>query len=192
MIISNKVLLIVVTCLVLVAVVIRLLPHDPNMTPITALAFVAGLYLGKKWVFILPGLALLISDILIGFYDWKIMLSVYVSFLLICLLSLVVTKYRSTLTSGLSIVGASLLFFLITNAAVWAFSPWYEKTFSGLLYSYELGLPFLRNMLIGDILYTVVVVSLFEVVHFLYRRRHELRGALFTNVASPLVYDKFN
>lgn len=192
MIPNNKVLLMAVTCLVLFAVVIRLLPHDPNMTPITALAFVAGLYLGKKWVFILPGLALLISDILIGFYDWKIMLSVYVSFLLICILSLLVTKYRSTLASGLSIVGASLLFFLITNTAVWAFSPWYEKTFSGLLYSYELGLPFLRNMLIGDIIYTVALVSLFEVGYLLYRRRNELKNVLFSNVISPVIYNKLN
>lgn len=148
----------------------RLLPHSPNLTPITALAFVGGMYLGKHWALVLPGSVLVISDMVIGFYDWQILLSVYGSFLLIGLLSMIVAKKRSVLPASIFMISASLSFFLITNTAVWAYSPWYEKTFSGLLYSYELGLPFLRNMLIGDLLYTVALVSLFEICHVLNRR----------------------
>lgn len=153
--------------LILFGIAVRLLPHAPNMTPITAIAFAGSLYLGRKWAILLPILALFLSDLLIGFYDWRILLSVYGSFALIGLLSFVAAQYRALLPLGLSVIGASLTFFLITNGAVWVFSPWYEKTISGLLYSYELGLPFLRNMLIGDVLYTTSLVVVFESIRVL-------------------------
>jgi hypothetical protein len=155
----------IASTLVLFGMIARFIPHAPNMTPITAIAFVGGVYLGKRWSLILPCLALFLSDIVIGFYDWKIMLSVYGSFILIGFLSWIVRKYPIILPFGVSVISASFLFFLITNGAVWAFSPWYEKSLSGLLYSYELGIPFWRNMLIGDVIYTAVLVSVFEVAY---------------------------
>lgn len=164
----NKNTLIITACLlVLFGIVVRLFPHTPNMTPITAIAFIGGLYLGRKWAIVLPLLVLLASDLFIGFYDWQIMLAVYGSFATIGLLGFVATKYRNIFPIGLSVVGSSVLFFLITNAAVWAFSPWYAKTVSGLLYSYELGLPFLKNMLLGDVVYMAVLAGVFEGVRLL-------------------------
>ena len=151
--------------LIFFGILMRLLPHAPNATPITAIAFVSSMYLGKRWSIILPCAALLLSDTIIGFYDWKIMLSVYGSFALIGCLSWICRKHRSLFPVGASLIGASLLFFLITNGAVWLFSPWYEKSISGLLYSYELGLPFLRNMLIGDLVYTITLVGIFEIAY---------------------------
>jgi hypothetical protein len=189
---NKKNIIYVVCVLILFGVIVRLLPHEPNMTPITAIAFVGSLYLGKKWALVMPLLILLFSDLLIGFYDWKIVLFVYGSFALIGMLSFVALKFRAVLPVGLLVIGSSILFFLITNMAVWAFSPWYEKTISGLLYSYELGLPFFRNMLIGDILYTLALVSLFEVGHFLYRWRHDLLNALRVTIPSPIIYNKLN
>jgi len=155
-------------CLLIVfAAAMRLFPHAPNMTPITATAFAGSLYLGRQWAIPLPLIALFLSDLVIGFYDWKILLSVYGSFVLIGLLATVAARYRTVLSVGLSVIGSSLVFFFITNGAVWAFSPWYEKTISGLLLSYELGLPFLRNMLIGDVLYTAALVTVCECVRAL-------------------------
>ena len=166
------------------------MPHAPNATPIVALAFVGSLYLGRRWSIILPLVALLLSDLLIGFYDWRVMLSVYGSFALIGLISWICRKYNSFLSTGMTVIAGSLVFFLLTNTAVWFFSPWYEKSISGLLYSYELGLPFLRNMLIGDMVYTVALVSLFEIGYLFCLRRHELQNALFPNVTSPFLCNK--
>ena len=160
-------LIVAIYLLVLFGIMMRLFPHAPNMTPITAIAFMGSLYLGRKWAIVLPLFALLLSDLLIGFYDWRIMLSVYGSFALIGLISFITAKYRAVLPVGLSVIGSSILFFLVTNAAVWAFSPWYAKTVPGLLYAYELGLPFLRNMLLGDVLYMVVLIGAFEGVRVL-------------------------
>lgn len=150
--------------LVLFGILMRFVPHMPNATPIAAIAIVSSLYLGKKWAIILPVAVLLLSDVMIGMYDWRIMLSVYGSFVLIGCISWVCKKYNSFLSIGASVISSSLIFFLITNSAVWLFSPWYEKTISGLFYSFELGIPFLRNMLIGDIVYSVTLIAVFETV----------------------------
>lgn len=149
--------------LILFGVAMRILPHPPNMTPVSAIAFASALYFRKRWSIIMPLAAVMISDILIGFYDWRIMTSVYASFLIVGIISRVSARYRTTFAVGLSVFASSAIFFLITNTAVWLFSPWYAKNISGLLYSYWLGVPFWRNMLIGDSAYTALLVLIFEV-----------------------------
>lgn len=142
----------------------RLVPHEPNATALTGIAIASALYLGRTWTVPLTLLILFLSDIFIGFYDVRIMASVYGSFALIALIAWFARRNKTVLTAGLSIAASSLSFFLITNFAVWMFSPWYEKSIAGLLYSYELGLPFLRNMFLGDVFYTAVIVAAFEAV----------------------------
>lgn len=154
----------IVFALLSFGVIARLLPHLPNATPLTAIAFAGSMYVGTRWSTILPIAALFLSDVAIGFYDWRIMASVYGSFVLIGLCSWVVRKCPTPLAVGAVVVTSSIVFFLVTNFAVWLFSPWYEKSITGLLYSYELGIPFLRNMFIGDILYTMGLVAFFEIV----------------------------
>lgn len=141
---------------------LRLLPHFPNVTPLVAIAFVASHYLEKRFAVVLPLAALFLSDLLIGFYDWRIMASVYGSFALVGLVSWMSTKWKNVFGVALSIVGSSLLFFIITNGAVWLFSPWYEKSIAGLLYAYELGIPFFRAMLTGDLAYSALLFGVFE------------------------------
>lgn len=156
--------LLIAVALLAFGVAMRLFPHLPNATPITAIAFAGSFYLGRRWVLALPVLALFLSDLVIGFYDWRIMASVYGSFALIGCWSYVSRRYGGILPVFLSVVGSSLSFFFITNGAVWLFSPWYEKSIAGLLYAYELGLPFLRNMALGDLIYSAVLFGVFELV----------------------------
>lgn len=148
--------------LITVGILGRLLPHLPNMTPLSALAIVGSLYVSKRWAIVLPIIVLFLSDLVLGVYDWRIMASVYLSFTLIGILSaLIADRRKLSFTPGLALF-FSILFFLITNAAVWLFSPWYEKTFVGLLYAYELGLPFLLNMAVGDLMYMGVLIAVCE------------------------------
>lgn len=167
----------IAAALVAFGVVARLLPHVPNVTPLTALAFTGGIYLGKRWAILIPILTLALSDVVIGMYDWRIMTSVYGSFALIGLLSWLFRERRGVVSAAIGISTASILFFLITNAAVWAFSPWYEKSIFGLLYAYELGLPFLRFMMGGDILYAAVLFGAFELAASFTRRAAQRRAA---------------
>ncbi len=161
---SKKYLIFFGAGLVFFGAIIRLIPHAPNFTPITAIALLASWHLGKRWGLLLPILAMLVSDSYIGFYTWQIMLSVYVSFAVVGMIGWIAAKYRSVFALGFATISSSVLFFVMTNAAVWWFSPWYSKTFAGLMYSYELGLPFFRNMLSGDIIYTASLFCAFELV----------------------------
>lgn len=170
----------VACALIAIGVIGRLVPHTPNATPLSAISVAAGRYVGRTWAIGIPLAAVAVSDIIIGWYDWRILLSVYASVTCIGLCSALAGAYRGYISTALAVIAAATVFFLITNAAVWAFSPWYDKSFSGLLYAYELGLPFFRSMLIGDLIYTPLLLSMFET-------RRALRGIpLLSWVRAPL------
>ncbi|PIP21863.1 MAG: hypothetical protein COX39_00735 [Candidatus Nealsonbacteria bacterium CG23_combo_of_CG06-09_8_20_14_all_40_13] len=156
--------------LILAGVLLRLLPHWPNFAPIAALGLFGGTYLNKRWALIIPLTALFLSDIFIGFYTLPVMLSVYGSFLLVGLLGLWLRKHKNLHNVvGASII-ASILFYLITNFAVWAFTPWYSKDLAGLISCYFLALPFFRNTLAGDLFYITIMFGVYETVQMLVKK----------------------
>jgi len=152
------------TLLIILGLVSRLLPHPANFAPIGAIALFGALYLPKKWALILPIMAMFVSDIFIGFYSWQIMLCVYTSFALMGLIGLWVRKNKqfSTVLGG-TLLG-SILFFLITNTAVWAFGTMYTHNIPGLMQSYLMAIPFFKNSLLGDLFYVGLMVGGFEMV----------------------------
>lgn len=160
---------------ILAGIGLRLVPHAPNFTPIAAIALFGGVYFSKKTALILPVLAMLISDVFIGFYDLKIMAAVYGSFILCAILGFWLKKRKKWQTVAGAAILSSVLFFLITNFAVWAFSPWYAKTFSGIIQSYLMALPFFRNTLLGDLFYTAVFFGVYELVMVWVRKRFEIK-----------------
>lgn len=161
-----------IVSLVGVGIVGRLIPHIPNATPITAVTLTASKYVGRLSAILIPIITMLITDAIIGFYDWRILIGVYASFMLISILGIIARKYPKILPTSFVLLSASLFFFLVTNFSVWLFSPWYEKSISGLLYCYTLGLPFLRNMLLGDISYALALFGVFEGIKILQTREH--------------------
>jgi hypothetical protein len=157
---SKKILSIV--ALIGIGIAGRLAPHVPNATPITAVTITARKYIGRTWAFVIPLLVMAVTDLLIGIYDWRVMVSVYVSIALIASMSSIVKKFTSGISVVLLAAASSVLFFLVTNFAVWAFSPLYAKNLAGLLYCYEMGLPFFRSMLLGDVAYMTLLLAVFE------------------------------
>ena len=95
---------------------------------------------------------MLLSDLIIGFHS--AMPYVYASFILIGLMGVYLKKNRSFGTLFTITLSSSLLFFFITNFGVWATGTMYAKNVYGLLQSYVMGLPFLRNTMLGDLFYT--------------------------------------
>lgn len=140
----------------------RLLPHAWNFTPLIATTIFAGVYLGKRYAFFLPIVTMLISDIFIGFYDPKIMASVYLSLALAGLIGYRFAKNKKLNTIVLSALISSTLFFLVTNGAVWFFGNMYDPGLTGLFQSYLAGIPFYRNMMLGDVIYTVSLFGIYE------------------------------
>lgn len=151
-----------IIALVAIGIAGRLLPHFPNATPVSAISHAGSRHVGRVWAVLIPILAMLISDAVIGFYSLKILASVYFSFAMIGGVSMLFKKYDSRTMRTVFAITASLLFFLITNFTVWAFSPWYAKSIWGLLYCYELGLPFLAFMLLGDLFYVHAISTAFD------------------------------
>jgi len=150
---------------------LRLLPHPPNFTPIAAIALFGGVYFSRKIALILPLAAMAISDKFIGLYEPKLMLSVYGSFLLCVLLGFWLKKHKKWYTVGGSAILGAVLFFIITNFSVWAFTPWYAKTFSGLIQSYLMALPFFKNTLLGDMFYVTIFFGVYEMVELWIREK---------------------
>lgn len=144
-------------------VAMRVLPHPPNVAPVAAVALLSGALLPRKFAFVLPLSAMVISDMIIGFhntiaYTWG-------SFILIGLLA------RGTFKRGIhlySVAGssvlASLLFYLITNFGVWMQGGLYEPTLQGLIQSYANAIPFFRNTLIGDLFYSSVLFGAYAML----------------------------
>ena len=136
----------IVLSLLVLAVITRLLPHPPNVTPIAAIALFGGCNIkDKNLAFVLPLLCMFLTDLFLGFHI--IMPFVYLSFMCISYIGINSEK----ITNG-TILGSSTLFFLLTNFGVWFFG--YPNTLAGLVSCYTLALPFFVNTIIGDLFFT--------------------------------------
>ncbi len=150
--------------LVFFAAFSRLIPHAPNFTPVIAIALFSGAYLKKKYAFLVPFAALLLSDLVIGFYDLGSMAVVYGTILLIVAAGLILEKKISAgRILGLSLAGA-VVFFITTNFAVWLVpSSMYPKTLAGLAECYTLAIPFFGNTLLSTLIYSASMFGIYEV-----------------------------
>jgi hypothetical protein len=106
------------------------------------------------------------------------MVAVYASFLLCSFIGLFIKKKKkwSTILGG-SIL-AAFLFFLITNFAVWFFTPWYSHSFQGLISCYAVALPFFRNTILGNVFYTGLFFGAYEIILALVKDRRFSRSLL--------------
>lgn len=149
--------------LILVGISYRLFPHPANFAPVAAISLFSGFYF-RRYFIAIPLVAMFISDIFIGFYDWKLMASVYGSFILVSFIGVLLRRNKSVgALLGCSLAG-SFLFFIITNFSVWAFSPWYSHNWQGLLNCYTLAIPFFKNTILGDLFYASVIFGSYEIL----------------------------
>lgn len=138
----------------------RVLPHAPNFTPVAAVALFAGMVLRSRALALaVPILAMLASDALIGFDDWRISLTVYGSVLLPTVYGMAAGPLRRPLMLAPLAVSSSLTLFVASNFAVWAFSGMYTTDFDGLVKCYVAALPFLKNGVAGDLFWCIVLFS---------------------------------
>lgn len=150
---------------ILAGMALRIIPHLPNFAPIAAMALFGGTYMNRRFALIVPIVALFFSDIFIGFYNPWIMLSVYGSFFLIGLIGTWLKNHKNLPNIIGGALSGSIIFFLVTNFAVWAVpASMYPHNLQGLLQSYIMGLPFFRNTLMGDLFYAGAMFGLYEVV----------------------------
>jgi len=151
--------------LIFAAAMSRLLPHPPNFTPLVAMALAGGVYLDRRFAFFVPVVAMLLSDLVIGFH--ATMLFVYGSFVLVVIVGIWLRSHKKPLPILAGALVSSLMFFVITNFGVWiAPNGMYPGTLDGLIACYVAALPFLRNTVFGALAYTGVLFGLFELAAF--------------------------
>ncbi|MBL7884823.1 MAG: hypothetical protein JNL69_12190 [Bacteroidia bacterium] len=154
-----------ITAIILVASITRVFPHIPNFTPIAAMALFGGVYYSNKTMaFIMPLLAMAVSDILLeittgwGFHNT--MVYVYVSFILTTIIGLIIREKVGIKSVALGSIASSVLFFIITNFGVWAAGN-FAGGLSGLNTTYMLGIPFFGPTLAGDLFFNSILFGLF-------------------------------
>lgn len=164
----------IIALLIFVAAATRLLPHPPNMTPIGAMSLFGAAYFGKKYLSILvPFAALFLSNLVLDnvvyaqYNDAFVLfrpqtLWVYGSIAAIAFMGMLLLKkvtFPRVLVGALS---ASVIFFLVTNFGSWLSDPVYTKDFSGLMQSYAAGIPFFRNTILGDLLFSGALFGIYQ------------------------------
>ena len=145
--------------LILFGFFMRLIPHMPNFAPIAAIALFAGVYLKKKYVPWVPLAIMIISDLVVGMHD--MVLFTWGSFILIGFIGLWLRERKSVGNVVLASVFSALLFFVISNLGVWL--VWYPNTLSGLASCYIKAIPFLRNTMAGNLVFSFVLFGSYEV-----------------------------
>jgi hypothetical protein len=142
--------------LVALAALARLLPHPPNFTPVGALAlFGAATFRDRRVALLAPLAAMLLSDAVLGFHSG--MPVVYSAFVGVVGIGLLLRGRRTPLRLAGAALAASVLFFVVTNFAVWATGSMYPKTAGGLIACYVAALPFFGSTLAGDAFFTAAL-----------------------------------
>lgn len=138
----------------------RLIPHQWNFAPVTAIAIFSAVYLSKKEAIILPLVIRFISDLILGFFSWPIMVGVYIAHIFGVLMGLWFKQKKSAFRLIAAPVFSALFFFLLTNFAF--LYAQYPHNFDGVLLAYSYGLPFLRGTLVGDLFFSVSMIAIGE------------------------------
>lgn len=149
--------------LIIFAALSRILPHPENFAPIAAIAIFGGAILPNKWAIYLPLSAMILSDLVLGIHS--LILFTWGSFALIAFLSSRWLKQINPTNIGIASISASTLFFIVSNLGVWIEGRLYSRTFEGLISCYYNALPFFRNTLTGDLVYTGFIFGAFYAIN---------------------------
>jgi hypothetical protein len=142
--------------LIVLAAVVRLIPHPPNFTPVGAMAIFAGaVFADRRLALVAPLAALLLGDLVTGLH--VLIPVVYASFALNVLLARWLRSRRTVAAvAAVTLVGA-VQFFVTTNFATWV--VFYPHTAEGLVECYVAAVPYFRNTLLGDGVFVAVLFS---------------------------------
>jgi len=128
----------------------RIVPHEPNFTPIISFAVMGYIFFHDtfKKIFIVL-ISMFISDLIIGTHS--IMIFVYISIVIISFLS-------NKKNYIFMLIISPLIFFIISNFGVWILSETYPKNLSGITTCYILAIPFLKNTFVSTIFYGFIIL----------------------------------
>lgn len=153
--------------LIVLAALIRLVPHPPNFAPVGALALFGGATLRGKQAYFVPLLVMLLTDPIRswmegGFpaYSWGTLI-IYGCFLINVLFGRAFLRGSTNAwrIAPVALLG-SLQFYLITNFPSWASATsLYPHNWSGLVECYVAALPFFGRTALSDLFYAAILFT---------------------------------
>jgi hypothetical protein len=162
----------------------RALPHVPNFAPVAASALLAGyLFRSRLMAIAVPMVGMLLSDLVIGTYDWRVMAFVYAGLAIPALLGRLLRSetpgfqqpwLRPLVRVGKlagAATGSALVFFVLSNFGVWVAGSMYAYTAEGLAICYTVAIPFLKSSLSADLLFSGMLFGAYQVVSAVAARR---------------------
>ncbi|MEO6874312.1 MAG: DUF6580 family putative transport protein [Opitutaceae bacterium] len=170
-------------------------PALVNFSPLMALTFCAGVYFRDRRLWLVPFIALVLSDLYLDhyyatqfYYNWSSMGAVIRAFCFGLALGLgrLVSRRKSWLNLFSGALGGSVIFYLVTNTQSWASDLSYAKTAGGWWQAMTVGHPefpptllFFRNSLVSDLFFTAAFVLVME-----FRARQLAQPSLFKRQAA--------
>jgi hypothetical protein len=161
---------------IIFAVVFRLVPHGAwNFTPVGAALLYFGARAPRKRMWI-PLVMLAASDVVLTKFVWHYSMDATYAltwaWYAAAILLGSVLRERTTIARLLGAsLGCSASFFLLSNFAVWAAGTMYPLTPAGLGTCFVAAIPFFRNTLASDLLFSAVLFGIPAAVNALSRSR---------------------
>lgn len=137
----------------------RWIPHPANFTALISMAIFSGSFWANRSLrFIAPLLAMLISDVIFGFYP-----GIEVNYLAVAMCVLLAPALEAPLTTILARSAmASIVFFVVSNLGVWIFAGLYLQTFEGLKTCFVMAIPFYPAILTSSLFYSAVCFATYR------------------------------
>lgn len=154
-----------------------------NFSPVGAMALFGGAYFADKWKsFVFPLLTLFLSDVIMmqtiyrSYGDGALLFEgwywVYLGFAAMVLIGQVVIRKVRVTNVLIACVLAAVAHWLLSDFGTWMSSTSYDvttgqpytKDWQGLIRCYTLGLPFLKNTLLSNVVYSGIFFGLFELM----------------------------
>ena len=158
--------LMLVIGLIIIAAGLRLITnylHIWNFTPIIAMALFSGATVrNKKFAFIIPLAAIILTDAILGFYQGIFV--TYFALIAITFFGFLLQNRIKVVPVILGSLGASLIFYLVTNFALLYPQALYPHTWSGIMDSYTLAIPFFKTAIAGDLIYSGILFGSYELI----------------------------
>jgi hypothetical protein len=146
--------------------------HPPNFSAIDATALFCGAYFSRRSIACIVLLLsvwigdIFLNKILIG--HWNLFYSgfywQYGCYLLMTLIGATLKHNIKPLPLLSACVASSILFFGISNFGVWYSGFLYPQNLDGLIACYVSAIPFFKNTLFSDLLYSIILFGSFQFI----------------------------
>jgi len=146
--------------LIAIAVIGRLIPHASNITPLYAVALFACAVFPKRWAIVVPVVAMIASDLMIGMH--ATVMFTWTGMLAFAAFGYGIRESRTTTKIVGSALAGSIVFFIWTNFGHWLTMGMYPMNGAGLAACYTAALPFFRNSTLGNLAFSGALFAAYE------------------------------